>query len=202
MSLETAFRAQLGSWSARFQGNSPFADWTDYVRSGANNLYDQLPTYNSPGAATREPLWFQLSRLEKIVGFACCLAALALCFTTCFFIFPVLALKPRKFALLWTMGLLLFVVSFGVLQGPYAYTRHLLSRERIVFTTVFFGSVAFTLFSAVVAKLVLLTLVASVVEVFAILYYAVSYFPFGAATITWFTSYALGYFGGLVGAIF
>lgn len=177
-------------------------DWTDYVKSGANNLYDSLPSYNTSDLAAQEPSWFQLSRLERIVGFGCCLGASLLCFVMSFFLFPVLALKPTKFSFLWLMGSLLFVVSFGILQGPQAYLRHIFSAGRVVFTCVFFGSVFTTMYCAVVLKSTILTILASVVEVFAILYYAFSYFPFGATTITWFTSYLVGYIGGVFAALF
>lgn len=118
-----------------------------------------------------------------------------------FFLFPVLALKPTKFAFLWLMGSLLFVISFGILQGPNAYIKHLTSKDRILFTTVFFGSVLITLYCAAILKSAILTIVASVVELFAILYYIFSYFPFGATTVTWFTSYVVGYVGGFFAGI-
>lgn len=197
---ESDFRAQFGNWSSRNPSRPaalPFSNWTDYVRNGANDLYDSLPTYNGQQTTAQEPFWFKLSRFEKIIGFGCCLAASILCFLLGFFMFPVLALKPRKFALLWTMGSFLFVISFGILQGPNAYIRHLTGRDRIAFTAVFFGSVFFTLYCALILKSTLFTIFASIIEVFAILYYTISYFPFGATTLTWFTSYLAGYVGGL-----
>lgn len=201
---ESDFRAQLGNWTR----NQPraalpaFLDWSDYVRSGANNLYDNLPSYSTSNTAAQEPLWFQLSRFERIVGFGCCLGASILCFMLGFFMFPVLALRPSKFAFLWLMGSLLFVVSFGILQGPKAYIKHITSPGRIMFSLVFFGLVLTTMYCAAVLKSTVLTLIASVVEIFAIFYYAFSYFPFGASTVTWFSSYIVGYVGGLFASIF
>lgn len=204
---ESDFRAQFRNWTSRINTQTAdssfpaFLEWTDYVKSGANNLYDSLPIYNTSTLASQEPLWFQLSRFERIIGFGCCLGASILCFMLSFFMFPVLALKPTKFAFLWLMGSLLFVVSFGILQGPNAYLRHIFSTGRVVFTCVFFGSVLTTMYCAAILKSTVLTIMASVVEVFAILYYAFSYFPFGATTITWFTSYLAGYVGGIFGAL-
>ncbi|KAJ8140139.1 hypothetical protein OXX80_000996 [Metschnikowia pulcherrima] len=204
---ESDFKAQFGSWASRSNNQSgssapAFSEWSDYVRSGANNLYDSLPSYNTSNTAAQEPSWFQLSRFERVVAFGCCLGASILCFTLGFFMFPVLALKPTKFAVLWSMGSLLFVVSFGVLQGPNAYIRHITSSGRIVFSAVFFGSILTTMYCAVILKSTILTIISSVIEVFAILYYAFSYFPFGTTTITWFSSYLVGYVGGLISSIF
>ncbi|CAN3354266.1 protein transport protein Sft2p [Diutina catenulata] len=210
MSAENNFRQSFANWNQRSgagsvpaSGSRPvLSDWTDYVRSGASNLYSSLPTSAGGAEPAQEPGWFQLSRVERLVGFAACLGASALCFVICFFMFPVLALRPRKFGILWTMGSLLFVVSFGVLQGPVAYTRHLFSAHRVVFTSVFFGSVLMTLWSAVVLKSSIMTIICSVVELFAVAYYLVSYFPFGASAMTFFSSYVMGYLGGFIGAIF
>ena len=200
MAPENAFRQQLSSWNTRPPARAPFAEWTDYVRNTTSDLYLSLPSYNT-ATTTEEPQWFRLSRLEKLVGFACCLAGSVLCFVTCFFLFPVLALKPRKFAMLWSLGSVLFVVSFGVLQGPYNYAKHLVSRDRIVFTTVFFSSVIWTMYAATVRKSTIMTIVASAVEMLAIIYYTVSYFPFGALTLTFFGSYVVGYIGGFLGGL-
>lgn len=197
--------SRTGTTSSTTPGQPILSEWTDYVKTGANSLYSKLPTsvqeLGSSSAVQEEPSWFQLSRLEKMIGFACCLGASVLCFVLCFFMFPVLALRPRKFALLWTGGSVLFVLSFGVLQGPTTYIRHLLSRDRILFTTIFFSSILLTLYSAVVLKSVIATVISSVIEILAVLYYSVSYFPFGATTLTFFTSYVVGYFGGLIGGI-
>lgn len=202
---ESDFRAQFGNWTSRNGLNRPsvpaFSEWSDYVRSGANNLYDALPSYNTSTSATQEPSWFQMSRIERMIGFGCCLGASLLCFFISFFLFPVLALKPTKFAFIWLMGSLLFVISFGILQGPRAYINHLVGRDRILFTGVFFGSVLTTMYCAAVLKSTILTILASVVEMFAILYYIFSYFPFGATTVTWFTSYIVGYIGGFFTSI-
>ncbi|EGW30870.1 uncharacterized protein SPAPADRAFT_56823 [Spathaspora passalidarum NRRL Y-27907] len=211
---ENVFRQSFKNWNQRSTSGSSSAnaprpilsDWTDYVKTGANNLYTKLPTSvqelgNTNATNVDEPRWFQLSRVERLIGFSCCLAASVLCFVLCFFMFPVLALRPRKFALLWTGGSVLFVVSFGVLQGPYNYIRHLTSRDRIVFTTVFFSSILLTLYSAVVIKSTIATIFSSLIEFFAVLYYTFSYFPFGATTLTFFTSYIMGYLGGLIGGI-
>lgn len=204
---ENAFRQQLNNWSNRTVGSSnsgrgfpQFSEWTDYIKTGANDIYTSLPTYRNENQV-QEPAWFQLSNLEKMIGFAMCLGGSALCFSLSFFLFPVLALKPRKFGMLWSLGSLLFVLSFGILQGPKKYTLHLLSSHRIVFTAVFFTSVLATLYSSIILKSTILTVITGIVEIFAVLYYTVSYFPFGAQTMTFFTSYLAGWLGGFVGGI-
>lgn len=210
--LENAFRQQLNRWTNRPAGVAgsgsttggfqvpQFSEWTDYIKTGANDLYTSLPSYRTE-SQVQEPSWFKLSNVEKMIAFIMCLGGSALCFCLSFFLFPVLALKPRKFGMLWSLGSLLFVLSFGILQGPKKYTMHLLSSHRIVFTGVFFGSVLATLYASVVLKSTILTIITGVIEIFAVLYYTISYFPFGAQTLTFFTSYLVGWFGGFIGGI-
>lgn len=209
MSAELNFRQLFANWSQRLTAAGPelapgtqpvLAEWTDYVRLGVGNLYTQLPLYLGQ-TTSEEPGWFTLGRVDRLIGFGACLAALVLCFVLCVFMFPVLALRPTKFALLWTMGSLLFIVLFGVLSGPVTYTKHLLSALRIPFTAVYFGLVLMTVWSALVIRLTVLVIICSGVELVAVIYYVVSYFPFGAQAITFFSSYVMGYLGGFVGAV-
>jgi hypothetical protein len=83
----------------------------------------------------------------------------------------------------WTLGSLLFVISFGVLQGPVAYMKHLISSERLPFTVAYFGSIAATLEFSIGLKSTLLTLLAVIVQVIAALWYTVSYFPMGSQSL-------------------
>ena len=183
-----AFRSQMNSlgWSrreepavttapppllSRLQSLNPFAD-TGYVR---------LPTTNSPApnAAAAEPGMFALSRFDRLLAFSACnLGALA-CFTICFFLFPVLSLRPRKFAVLWTVGSLLFLSSWAILQGPLAYAMHLLSPARLPFSSAYFGSIILTLYFSLGLRSTILTLLSALVQMAALIWYLASYFPMG-----------------------
>ncbi|KAG7833243.1 hypothetical protein KL943_004108 [Ogataea angusta] len=162
------------------KAKSVFSAFTDRVQEGYNSAYSALPLHNQDLDAQQEPSWFKLSRFERLVCFFCFIAGSIVCFGLGILLFPVLTLKPRKFAMLWTLGSILFVLSFGCLQGPVDYCKHLVSKERLPFTVVFFGSVLSTLYCAAVLKSTILTLITGIIEIFAVLYYTLSYFPFGA----------------------
>lgn len=148
---------------------------------GAQNI---LPLNSSDLlGASEEPSWFTLSRFERYLGFVLLLAGSTACFALGFFLFPVLTLKPRKFVMLWTLGSLLFFLSFGVLQGPVSYVKHLSSKERLPFTAVFVTSQVLTIYCAVVLKSTILSLIMGIVEILSILWYTASYFPFGTQTM-------------------
>ncbi|KAL8719896.1 MAG: hypothetical protein Q9225_003155 [Loekoesia sp. 1 TL-2023] len=161
---------------SKLQSLNPFGD-SGYVR---------LPTQEAPGAplpaASRreeEEGWFALSRWDRLLVFGACNAAAIVCFVICFALFPVLSLRPRKFAILWSMGSVLFLASWAVLMGPVQYAQHLISGPRLPFTAAYFGSITLTLVFAVKLQNTILTLFSSIIQLAALVWYLVSYFPMG-----------------------
>lgn len=207
---ESSLREQWNKWSSSHAPNSTpmnesaktlFSGWAEQLNSTANDVYSRLPLtqQDAESVAHQEPSWFTLSRFERLMGFVACLVGSAVCFAMCFLLFPVLAIQPRKFGLLWSLGSLLFVISFGLLQGPVAYFQHLTSAARLPFTVFFFSSVVMTLYFSAVMKSTILTLIASIVEVVAIAYYTVSYFPLGAQGLRMATAVGARQITSLVG---
>lgn len=190
-----------GENSFQNKAQSFFSSVSDNVTSGYSQVYNRLPLTNQDveNESFQEPSWFKLSRFERLCLFFLFIAGSVLCFTLGIFLFPVLSLKPRKFAMLWTLGSLMFVLSFGCLQGPVDYIKHLISRERLPFTIVFFSSIFSTIYCATILKSTILTLITGTIEVFAVLYYTLSYFPFGAQGFSMITSMGLRSFSSMVG---
>lgn len=157
-------------FKTRLQKLNPFRNNSVYLEDDDNYV-------------TSEPGYFELSRWDRMLIFALTFGGSACCYLICIFLFPVLALKPRKFALLWSLGSILFLVSFGVLQGFQAYLLHLCSSTRIIFTVVFITSIILTLVSSLSLKSTLLLIIFAVIQLISALWYTVSYFPLGKQTL-------------------
>jgi hypothetical protein len=56
---------------------------------------------------------FSQSRLQRIVGFVICMGMGTLCMTISVFYIPMLILKARKFALLYTLGSVFFIIRYA-----------------------------------------------------------------------------------------
>lgn len=163
----------------KLQSLNPFA-------SGGNV---RLPIYENEGpgaplpARTRreeEEGWFALSRWDRLLVFgALNLAAIAL-FVIAFFLFPIIWVRPTKFATLWSVASVLFLSSWAVMMGPMVYARHLMSAERLPFSLAYFGSIALTLFFALKLHNPWLTLPSCIVQLVCLVWYMVSYFPMGS----------------------
>lgn len=185
---ENVFREQLSSWrnSASELSRSVANDTGGFLSSISPFQQSRLrlPLTERPeDEPIEEPAWFTLSRWDRILVFGACLTASVLFFVLCFALFPVLAVKPRKFATIWSLASILFVISFGVLQGPVNYAMHLISPGRLLFTIMYFGSIILTLIFSLGFRSAILTLIAVIMQLIAALWYTVSYFPMGTQSL-------------------
>ncbi|CEN62194.1 Got1/Sft2-like family-domain-containing protein [Aspergillus insuetus] len=178
-----------GETTANTNSSTPFLSRLQSLNPfGQGDGYLQLPTHEGPGAPLPAPTrreeedsFLALSRWDRMLIFFACNLGAAVCFVICFFLFPVLSLKPRKFAILWSVGSLLFLLSWAVLMGPAIYAKHLVSGPRLPFTAAYFGSIALTLYFAIGLHSTFLTLISSIFQLAALLWYVVSYFPMGSS---------------------
>lgn len=105
---------------------------------------------------------------------------------------PLLAIAPRKFATLFTVGSLLILSSFSVLRGHAAFISHLTSNERLPFSLGYVVSMVGTLYASMWSQSYLLTIFFSLAQIVGLLYFIVSYFPGGASVLTYLGSACLG----------
>ncbi|KAK5718029.1 protein transport protein sft2 [Elasticomyces elasticus] len=87
------------------------------------------------------------------------------------------------------MASVLFLGSWAVMMGPMVYARHLISSERLPFTATYFGSIGLTLYFALGLHSTILTLMSSIVQFVALLWYLVSYFPMGSTGLRFAASF-------------
>lgn len=137
--------------------------------SFSDSVSDYVPLRSS-ARSNDEEAHVALSHWERFLAFCLCQLGAALCFLIAFLTIPLLALKPRKFAVAFSMGSLLFMLgyvcrqarevscmlnsytSFALLQGPINHLKHLFSAERWPFTISYFGSLFLTLFFALIVS--------------------------------------------------
>ncbi|KAL8462152.1 hypothetical protein ACS0TY_033286 [Phlomoides rotata] len=101
---------------------------------------------------------------------------------------PVIVLVPQKFAICFTVGCAFIVGSFFSLRGPMNQFSHMSSKERLPFTLGFIGSMMGTIYVSMVLHSYILSVLFSVLQVMALAYYAISYFPGGSAGLKFISS--------------
>ncbi|ROW16247.1 hypothetical protein VPNG_01830 [Cytospora leucostoma] len=134
-----------------------------------------------------------VGRWDRLLIFTACNIGALACFVICFALFPVLSLRPRKFVILfvfrWTLGSALFLASFAAVMGPVAYAQHLFSGPRLPFTAAYFGSITLTLYFSIGLHSTILTVFSAIIQLAALAWYLVSYFPMGQSGLRVATSF-------------
>jgi len=90
-----------------------------------------------------------------------------------------LVLNPAKFALPYSIGNILSILSMGFLVGPSRAARYMCAPIRRVAACIYFGAIIATLISALVLQKKLLTALFVVVQFAAYLWFIASYIPYG-----------------------
>ncbi|XP_067003236.1 uncharacterized protein [Anabrus simplex] len=128
-----------------------------------------------------------MTRMQRIFGFCFCIGMGIFCFIVAAMYTPVLILKARKFALMYTMGSLFLICSFSFLWGPMNHLRHLFSRDRLPFTSVYIGTLLATLYFALSVQSTPFTVLCAVGQIVALLWFLMSYIPGGQTGLMFFT---------------
>lgn len=127
-----------------------------------------------------------LSKKQRIFGFVTCLGLGLFFFSFASLYIPVIVIKARKFALMFSLGSLFTMGSFSFLWGPWNHMSHLFSKERLPFTSVYLGTLSATLFFALSWQSYIMTSIAAVGQVIALLWFVVSYIPGGQTGMKFF----------------
>ncbi|KAH8241819.1 vesicle transport protein SFT2C [Drosophila bipectinata] len=144
------------------------------------------PEANSWLKDTQDSCCPKLSRLQRIVGFVACLGMGGLCISLSTLYIPVLILKARKFALLYTLGSLFFILSFCFLSGFGAFLRQMFSKPRLLTSISYSSCLLLTLYCALVAKSTAFTVLFAVAQIIALLFMVLGMVPGGATGLKFF----------------
>lgn len=162
-----------------------------------------LPSFSTPAFLSREETptsttssWFEevqkeyftLSRTQRFLGFGICLFLGILCFILSFIYIPVLLLQARKFALLFTLGSLFFILSFSFLYGPWAHLKSMFSKERALTTSIYSITLIATLYCALHLQSTPWTIVCAVLQVMALFWMMMGSIPGGSSGMRFFGS--------------
>ncbi|CAA2998740.1 vesicle transport SFT2B [Olea europaea subsp. europaea] len=115
------------------------------INRSASSEYEEQPEDDLLGGT--EGLC-SLSPLQRLYGFAACLAA----GLVCVFLSLIVFVKPIKFALLFTFGNVLAIGSTTFLIGPQQQLRMMLDPVRVYATAIYAGCVVVALICALLVS--------------------------------------------------
>ncbi|XP_011313183.1 vesicle transport protein SFT2C [Fopius arisanus] len=140
----------------------------------------------SNGGWTQKEYCPSMTRFQRLTGFFMCIIMSIICFSLSAIYLPLLLLKARKFALLYSLGSVLFLISFCFLWGAISYLKSLLIPERRCFTLSYFATLGGTLYCALHLQSTPLTVLCAVLQIIALLSFLVSHIPGGTAGLIFF----------------
>ncbi|XP_017855075.1 protein transport protein SFT2 [Drosophila busckii] len=143
------------------------------------------PEANSWLKETQDTCCPQLSRLQRIIGFIACLGIAVFFMSLSTLYIPVLMLKP-KFALLFTLGSLFFILSLCFLVGFQAFFKQMFSKPRLLTSISYSVCLSLTLYFALVVKSTALTVLCSVAQIITLLFMLLGMVPGGATGLKFF----------------
>eukprot|EP00924_Labyrinthula_sp_SR-Ha-C_P012824 snap_masked-scaffold_12-processed-gene-0.36-mRNA-1 protein AED:0.69 eAED:0.70 QI:0/-1/0/1/-1/1/1/0/259 len=120
-----------------------------------------------------------LSRSQKFKSFVLCLLLSGFFFSMAIFFFPTVIIMPQKFAFCFTMGSILFMLSFAIFQGPSVFARNLISKDSAPFLAAYIFSILGTIYSTLFWKNYFIILFCSGAQVTSLLWYGATYLPGG-----------------------
>ncbi|KAJ7959328.1 Vesicle transport protein [Quillaja saponaria] len=121
-----------------------------------------------------------LSPMQRIYGFA----ALLFAGLVCMFLSLIVFVKPIKFAVLFTFGNLLAAGSTGFLLGPGRQVAMMFDRVRVYATAIYLGCIVVALICALWIHNKVLTILAIISEICALIWYSLSYIPFARTMVS------------------
>lgn len=154
--------------------------------------------------------------MQRLSAFGACFVMGILCFCLSAIYIPVLILKARKFALLYSLGSLFFLMryilqsfkclyssniliecksnfgllysfSFSFLWGPMNYLKSLFTVERRCFSITYIVTLTGTLYFALHLQSTSLTVLCAVLQLIAMLTFLISHIPGGTTGLMFFT---------------
>ena len=150
-------------------------------------------TYNSwiPNvwntAIKEDPYLPSMTKSQRLTGFMVFLMGGWLCFGLSLIYIPFILIKSRKFVLLYSLGSVFTLGSFSMLWGPWNHVQHLFKRSRLPFTAAYFSTLILTIYTAMVMKSTILTIICAAAQFVALLWYVLSYVPGGVTGLKFFT---------------
>lgn len=159
------------------------ASITGTAKTGFTKLHDAVVPggdgkKSDPASSGDDTQWLErcgLSKKQRLYGFATCLGV---GFILSFLSFLTWA-SPTRFAVIYTTGNIVSLCGSLFLMGPMRYLRSMFHEKRRLSAIAFLASMVLTLIAALAIKSVILSIVMALIQVACMIYYMLSYIPFG-----------------------
>jgi hypothetical protein len=124
-----------------------------------------------------------LTRTQRVYGFGICFTlGWIVSFASCLAL-PDIVEKPENFALLYTLGNVITLCSTLFLYGPWSQIKKMFDKTRVIATSVYLAALVLTLVAAFAVGELWLVILCLIVQFLAMLWYCLSYVPYGRTIV-------------------
>jgi len=183
----------------------------DWARDSVSSAFDSLSTFATTSTSTltrsaqsamhsTSTMMSHMSR-ERVAWFVALMATSVVMYALALVVgAPTMALAPAKFGLCLSAGGACSIAATGALRGAHAQLAHMTSEGRLGASVAMGFAMMMTLRAALVTHSYLGTLFWSIAQTVAVVYYQVTYFPYGAQGARAVMSVAMSLGGPALGA--
>ncbi|XP_050440573.1 uncharacterized protein LOC126845743 [Adelges cooleyi] len=150
---------------------SESGEHTENLLDSTQNTYINFPT---------------LTKKQRIFGFMICVCVSCLMFSLSALYLPVLLLKARKFAILYSAGSIFAFASVSFLTGPLNHFKYVTSKEKLPFVFGYIITLILTLYFSLFMQSTPFTLLFLTVHLVLIFWFLLNSIPFGQKGLTFF----------------
>lgn len=120
-----------------------------------------------------------MSYKNRLIAFVVCLASGVFFTALSTLMLPLILIKPHKFAVSYSLGNLLMLGSTMFLVGPKKQISNMCTGHRAMASAAYFGSMVGTVYSALFLRISVLVIFFIAIQFVALVWYSLSYIPFG-----------------------
>jgi len=120
-----------------------------------------------------------MSYRNRLIAFVICLASGVFFTALSTLMLPMIVIKPHKFAVSYSLGNLLMLGSTAFLVGPKKQLQNMCQGHRALASSCYIAAMFGTLYSALFLRISLMVIVCICIQFSALVWYSLSYIPFG-----------------------
>ncbi|KEG04807.1 protein transport protein SFT2, putative [Plasmodium vinckei vinckei] len=164
------------------------------------SMFSNFPSFTNQNSENSASTAYAFTTLLSYKNFPlfCLLFGISIVFMLLsIFTLPMIVISPRQFGFFFTLASICFVSSLAFLKGFSNLYAHLTEKNRLPFTTAYILSLISTLYYTVISPFYLFALITSIIQVFALISFILSYIPGGANVIKMVLTGMYNYIKGL-----
>lgn len=120
-----------------------------------------------------------LSYKKRLIGFGITMVTGIFFTALSTVLLPLIVIKPHKFAVAYSLGNLLMMSSTVFLVGPKKQCQNMWTGHRAMASGAYFGSMVGTIYAALFLRMYLLVLIFICIQFVSLVWYSLSYIPYG-----------------------